>query len=176
MLINVAQLLKKPIGTTRSYTVDESLQLIDDDPVEYCIEGAVELTRTDRGILVRGDIDTEVTLTCSRCLALFSLPLRLHIEDECFPVIDLSSGTSMSLPDQECCFIIDEHNMLVLHRVIREKALLSVPMKPLCSPECAGICPSCGVNLNQMHCNCPPDDNKSPFAELEKLALNRKLR
>jgi uncharacterized protein len=176
MVINVAQLLKKPIGTTRSYTFDEALQLIDDDPIEYYVEGAVELTRTDRGILVRGDIDTEVTLTCSRCLSPFSFPLKLRLEDEYFPSIDVSSGSSVSTPDQACYFIIDEHHMLVLDRVIRENTLLSIPMKPLCNPECAGICPGCGANLNQGNCKCPPSDNKSPFAELEKLTSIRKSR
>ncbi len=40
---------------------------------------------------------------------------------------------------------------------IRENILLQFPMKVLCSPDCRGICPGCGKNLNREKCSCRAD-------------------
>ena len=40
------------------------------------------------------------------------------------------------------------------HEILREQVLLAIPMKPLCKPECKGLCPRCGVNLNLKDCGC----------------------
>jgi uncharacterized protein len=46
--------------------------------------------------------------------------------------------------------------MLDLGEALRQYALISSPSKPLCQPDCAGICPTCGINLNEDRCTCPP--------------------
>jgi uncharacterized protein len=38
--------------------------------------------------------------------------------------------------------------------VLRQALLLSLPMQPLCKPDCAGLCPICGQDLNQGPCDC----------------------
>ncbi|NCC77609.1 MAG: DUF177 domain-containing protein, partial [Clostridia bacterium] len=49
--------------------------------------------------------------------------------------------------------------------------LLSEPQKIVCSPECQGLCPVCGQNLNHGHCTCGDDhpDQESPFSQLKQL-------
>ena len=174
MQINVAQLLKQPIGSARSYKIDDVFQLVEEEPTDYRVQGEIELIRTDRGILARGTLETESSLVCSRCLASFEYPLTFGIEEEFFPKINVVSGVSLPLPEDSTGFVIDEHHMLDLVEVLRQHAALALPMKPLCHPECAGICPGCGVNLNQGTCQCPPRPHKSPWAELEKLASARR--
>ena len=176
MKINVAQLLKQPIGSARSYKIDDVIQLLEAESTDYPIQGEIELMRTDRGILGRGTLGTEISLVCSRCLALFDYPLTFGIEEEFFPKINVVSGISLPLPEDSTGFVIDEHHMLDLAEVVRQHAVLAMPMKPLCHPECAGFCPGCGVNLNQGTCQCPPRSQKSPWAELEKLAPARELK
>ena len=139
------------------------------------VQGEIELVRTDRGVLVRGTLETESSLVCSRCLVSFGYPLKFEIEEEFFPTINVASGVSLPLPEDSTGFAIDEHHMIDLGEVVRQYALLTVPMKPLCQPECAGFCPICGVNLNQAICQCAPRPHKSPWAELEKLASAREL-
>jgi uncharacterized protein len=97
------------------------------------------LTRTNRGILVKGTLDTGVEVTCSRCLGSFSHPLTLDIEEEYFPVIDVSSGTPLSEPEEPGSLTIDGHHVLDLTEAIRQYALLAIPMKPLCREDCSGI-------------------------------------
>jgi uncharacterized protein len=137
---NVAQLLKEPIGSTRDYELDEPVD-ITGNGVGGQVKGRVRLTRTNRGILVRGTVSTEVEATCSRCLNRFRCPLAFTIEEEYFPVIEVNSGAPLSPPEEPGSFTIDEHHVLDLTEAIRQYALLTMPMKPLCREDCAGLLP-----------------------------------
>jgi len=164
MQINVSQLLKAPIGSTREYEVDEAID-IEGNNSSLC--GKFSIMRTPKGILARGTVDTETELTCSRCLSPFKYPLSLTIEEEYFPTNDIISGTPLPMPEEPEAFTIDEHNILDLAEAIRQYTVLAVPMKPLCNKECAGLCPNCGMNLNQASCDCP---SKPADPHWEKLA------
>ena len=153
MQINVAQLLKSPIGETREYEVSE---VTDIDGSNCLVEGKVKLMRTNRGILVKGTVHTEAEVTCSRCLNVFSYPLTLDIEEEYFPTIDVISGAPLALPDEPSAFTIDERHILDLTEAIRQYAIMAIPMKPLCRVDCPGLCPVCGQDLSQGACSCPP--------------------
>jgi len=157
MQLNVSQLLKASIGSIRNYEVSETVDITGGGSM---VEGKVRLMRTDRGILVKGTLHTEVEVTCSRCLSLFSCPLALNIEEEYFPTTDVISGATLPLPEEPGCFTIDEHHVLDLTEAIRQYALLATPMKPLCGDDCAGLCPYCGHNLNQGPCDCPPQGSE----------------
>ena len=166
--INVAQQLKTPIGTVRNYELDEIVDIAGSNSL---VQGEVSLMRTDRSILTRGTLQTEIELTCSRCLSLFSCPLTLNIEEEYLPTTDVISDTPLSLPDEPSYFTIKEHNILDLTEAIHQYALLATPMKPLCRQDCAGLCPTCGCNLNQAPCNCPPKPADPHWSGLSKLVL-----
>ena len=154
MRTNVAQLLKESTGSTRRCEVDDTLYL--DEIAECIVKGQAELIRTKRGILVRGNFVGMVSLMCSRCLAIFESPLLLRIEEEFLPSIDVNTGIALSLDadDDPGTFVIDGHHVLDLSEALRQYGLIAVPMKPLCQPDCAGLCPQCGVNLNQGTCQC----------------------
>ena len=168
MRINVSQQLKVSIGSIRKYEVSE---IVDVASGKSVVEGEVGLMRTDRGILVKGTLHTEVEVTCSRCLSLFGCPLTLNVEEEYFPIADVASGASLPLPEEPGCFTIDEHHVIDLTEVIRQYALLAIPMKPLCREDCAGLCPNCGHNLNQGPCDCLPQETEPRWSELNKLTL-----
>lgn len=133
-LINVSQLLKEPIGSNRSYQVQEVV----DQQVKDSIEGELTLLRSGQGILLRGQIVVKVELMCSRCLNTFLCPVSFNIEEEFLPTVDVNSGLPLSLPERLINFIIDNNHMLDLGEAIRQYTLLNLPMKPLCRPDCAG--------------------------------------
>ena len=168
MRTNVSQQLKTSIGTIRNYEVSE---IVDVAGGKSMVQGEVGLIRTDRGILAKGALCAEVEVACSRCLSLFSYPLTLNIEEEYFPTTDVVSSASLPLPEEPGCFTIDEHHVLDLTEAIRQYALLAIPMKPLCRDGCAGLCLSCGHNLNQGPCDCSPRETEPRGSELNKLAL-----
>ncbi|MBL7119706.1 MAG: DUF177 domain-containing protein [Dehalococcoidia bacterium] len=174
MEINVAQLLKETQGATRTYEVDDTLYL--EEIAECHIQGQVQLVHTKRGILARGTFLGTGKLTCSRCLTSFEYPLRLNVEDEFLPSVDVSTGIAFPVDEDSNVFTIDDRHILDLSEALRQYSLVAMPMKPLCQPDCAGLCPECGSNLNQGACDCVPRSGGLPLIELEKLDSRRKSR
>ena len=166
MQINVSQLLKAVIGSARDYKTSEIVDVAGDGRM---VQGEVSLLRTHRGILVRGVLHTEVELTCSRCLSVFSYPVTLNINEEYIPTVDVVSGAPLPSPEESGPFIIDEYHVIDLTEAIRQYALLGIPMKPLCREDCAGLCQNCGRNLNQGLCGCPVQKTDPRRSELSKL-------
>jgi uncharacterized protein len=148
MRINVAQLLKEPIGSNRSYHIDEH---VGQDDIN-CVSGDVLLIHTNRGIIVRGKITACVKGICSRCLKSINCEVKYDFEEEALPGITGPEGSSSVT--QYDNLIIDENHTLDLSEAIRQYALLAVPAKPLCRLDCAGICPTCGHDLNKDPCRC----------------------
>lgn len=168
--INVSYLLKSPIGSIRNYDVNGTIEM---DGYDSTVRGEVQLMRTDRSILVKGEINTVSELSCGRCLSPFTAEGSLHIEEEYFPTGNIINGTPMAEPDEPGVFTIDEYSTLDLTEAIRQYAVLVSPMKPLCRQDCAGLCPSCGTNLNQSNCDCPRQPADRSRAKLSGLALTR---
>jgi uncharacterized protein len=165
MQINVSQLLREPIGSTRDYQVNEVAD-ISGDGKDRLFQGECHLLRTQRSILAKCALSTDVELACSRCLSLFRYHLTLNFEEEYSPTVDVVSGAALPLPEEAGAFTIDEHHILDLTEAIRQYTLLAIPMKPLCHKDCAGLCQNCGHNLNQGRCDCPEEDIDPRWSKL----------
>jgi uncharacterized protein len=163
MYFNVAQLLKEPIGSSRSYQMDEGVGMEDINSVK----GKITLTRTDRGVMVKGEMSANAAGVCSRCLKLIDYQVNYDFAEESLPSTSIAEG--LSLPSQPDSIAIDDSQMLDLSEVIRQYALLTIPAKPLCRPDCAGICPSCGHNLNQGSCQCSSQVHDQRWSKLIRL-------
>jgi uncharacterized protein len=168
MDMNVSQLLRDPIGSTRDFKIDEQIDILGDGK-SHRIKGACNLIRTQRSILAKCRLNTEVELTCSRCLGQFHQPLRIKFDEEFFPTIDILSGMALPPPEESSSFTIDEHHILDLTEAVRQYALLAKPMKPLCKKDCSGLCPTCGKNLNEGKCDCPDDNIDPRWSKLAEL-------
>lgn len=168
MEINVSQLLRDPIGSTRDYHID-AVSDINGDGKSQKIQGECNLLRTQRSILVKCALDTEVELTCSRCLGQFRQPLKINFEEEFLPTIDATSGMPLPPPDDAGTFTIDENHTLDLTEAVRQYALVAIPIKVLCREDCAGLCPTCGKNLNEGKCDCATPDIDPRLSKLTDL-------
>ncbi|MCL6630530.1 MAG: DUF177 domain-containing protein, partial [Armatimonadetes bacterium] len=61
------------------------------------------------------------------------------------------------------------NNVLDLDELIRQSVLIAIPIQPLCTADCKGLCPSCGQNLNMGKCMCLHDNVDTPFKALAEL-------
>ena len=154
MLLNVSQLLMEASGSVREYELDERIGLLDNSR-EDLVSGEVRLLKTTRSIWVSASFTSDVVDQCDRCLAPFSQSVHMDIEEEYFPALDPATG-GRSQPENadDDTLYIDENQMLDLTPMVQEYASLDLPMKPLCKSDCAGLCPNCGVNLNDSVCQC----------------------
>jgi uncharacterized protein len=155
MQYNVAQLLKEPIGSTRTYPLEETFdgaQRITDR-----VKGQLQLLHTHQGILVTAQLDITVTLTCGRCLNPLTRSSIITIEEEYFPTVDITTGRNLPLPESaEGALRIDSHHILDFTEALRQCVITDEPMKPLCQEDCRGLCQICGTNQNYGKCNCEP--------------------
>lgn len=135
--INVSQMLKGPVGDTRVVAVDDDVAL--EKFSAGLVKGEASFTRTNRSILVKAKADTEVSLECARCLEHYVCPLHIQFCEEFFPITDVNSGSLLPGPEEAEAFTIDERLVLDLTEAFRQYILTTVPMKPLCQPDCPGL-------------------------------------
>ena len=153
MNYNVSQLLKEPIGSDRVFSITEG-ELSESGHPQDNATGAVRLVRTHHGIWVQGDLTVMMNLECGRCLEGFKESLDLEIDEEFFPEVDVKTGRLVHAPDDWEGFYIGTDHILDLSEATRQSALATLPLKPLCKPDCVGICDMCGSNRNLNNCDC----------------------
>jgi uncharacterized protein len=157
--LNVGFLIKATIGTSREFNFDsESMRLGDDLTLQEFI-GMVRFSRTPQGLLLQGNFTAETGLECVRCLDPFTQPLK-------WSVTDLYAFDKRNL--SESGLLVPEEGHIDLEPLLREYALLEFPISPICKPDCKGLCPVCGENLNKIDCGHRPGSD-SPFAVLKDL-------
>jgi len=143
-----------------------------DNPEASWIQGMVHMLRTDQGVLVSCSFTTETQCECVRCLSPYQQEVGILLEEEYLPVIDIETGARIVLEDQDA-FVIDDHHMLNLGEAVRQYFLLNLPMQPICREDCVGICPGCGVDLNQQECDCNRGVLDSRWVSLWDLKASR---
>jgi uncharacterized protein len=162
MRINVAQLLKETVGATRSLDLDGPL--LDSDGLNLgTAMGGLKLTKTDRGVWVSGSIEMTVSSECSRCLDLMDYVVPAQLDDEYLPYVDLATGARVRVDEHEAgdadTKSIDDHHELDLSDTLRQYRMAGLLLAPLCKVNCLGICPQCGVNLNESAHDCEAESD-----------------
>ncbi|TAK33637.1 MAG: DUF177 domain-containing protein [Chloroflexota bacterium] len=169
MQFNVAQLLKETVGAKRDHQIDEKFE--PEEEGVLTISGPVHLVRTRRGIYVRTHLTGTARGTCSRCLKPIVYPIELEIDEEYLQRVDVTTGMpiQVDVPEEEGQFSIDERHTLDLSEAVRQYGTLALSMKPLCRPDCPGLCPQCGRELGLEHVGCGQEAIDSRLSILEQL-------
>lgn len=150
----VSGLLAELPGTVREYALDAVEVVPEDGPiVTEPVSGTLRLLRTNRGLVVEARLQTGLAGECARCTRPLVIPIRLRIDEEVLPTIDLASGAPVPLEegaDPEAPRLTDHHE-LELRRLVLEAISLQEPIAPVCDPDCPGLCPECGERLEIDH-------------------------
>ena len=117
------------------------------------------LERVPDGIVVRGTLAAAWQAACSRCLEPVSGGISVHV-DELFEAVPLEGET----------YKLDE-DVIDLEPLVRDALLLELPLTPLCGPDCAGLCATCGANRNLTQCGCVTQEIDPRWAALRSLEL-----
>lgn len=140
---------------------DETFTLVEPVSVD------VTLSNTGSGIVATGTATARVNATCARCLCEF--PLEVVADIEGFYV---RPGEERELPEEQDVEFISENDTVDLAPALHAALVLETPFAPLHDEACAGICATCGADLNQGPCACepaPPEGTQRPFAALKDL-------
>jgi uncharacterized protein len=134
------------------------------------ITGKLMFTNSGELLLITGEIYSDVVMECSRCLEEFVQPFDLKLEEELR--IERSGAIIKALPmdeDDDPEGELINNNILNVRELVRQNILLEIPIQPLCSEDCKGICPVCGVNKNNNNCSCNEGQMNSAFSALADL-------
>lgn len=101
-----------------------------------------------------GRVETMLELPCGRCLEPFRWPVDALFDLRYQPRGEDSGEGEREIREDDLTTAFYEDETIDLAQLMREQFYLSLPMKPLCDPECKGLCPQCGTNLNRGRCAC----------------------
>ena len=134
------------------------LSAIDREPLQSLspLKLSGEVRRIEGGYALDAELVYSGELECSRCLARY--PFQ---EDEAFSLVlyPRSNATAaeveLSRSDLDVVFYTDP--VVPLAPIAEERVQMLLPMKPLCKPDCRGLCPTCGRDRNLGACACAPE-------------------
>lgn len=144
--INVGFLLHQNVGYNRKFEIDETSVQIETDLDVYGLHGDIGFTRTAQGLYSQGNLTTNTALECVRCLSNYDQELSIEIND------------LFVYPPQETTdplLTIPKSGILDLNDLVREYLLLEIPLQPMCSFGCQGLCQVCGKKQSEGQCDHP---------------------
>lgn len=114
------------------------------------------------GILVSGWVAGEASSRCARCLVDVGLDLELEVCE-----LFLAPGGE-PVDGVDDAYEIDG-TTIDLEPMLRDALTLSLPLNPLCRPDCKGLCPLCGSDLNRASCDCVVEEKDPRWGALDEL-------
>lgn len=152
-------------------------------PEDFVVVGPArfdgEIERLGAGIYhLRGHLQAPLSLSCSRCAEPFDLLLDTHVDLRFVPAALERVSAAQAAGDDDDGREMDDADPSIatyddptvdLAQVAREQLYLALPMKPLCRPDCQGLCPHCGTNRNVAACTCEDQWEDPRLAGLKSL-------
>jgi uncharacterized protein len=102
------------------------------------------------GVTVAGQVSAPFVGICRRCLELAEGTLQVEVR-ELF--VDPNDRLAERVSSEEEYYPV-RADELDVQPMVRDACILELPLAPLCSESCAGLCPSCGANRNEQACVC----------------------
>jgi uncharacterized protein len=169
MLITREELALHPITIDETYPTGEigerGGRFHQAQPLE--VHALAELS--GREIRIQGHLETRLEVECDRCITLIEYPVKHNFDLYYRPVSSIAREEEIEIPRDELDVAFYSGEGIELTDLVREQVILSLPMKIVCQPDCRGLCPICGTNLNWGTCQCQRLENESPFASLRGL-------
>ncbi len=133
------------------------------------VKGTFRVEKTGSQVLIKGSVSGCVRLQCSRCLTSYRYKIEEKIFIELRPLLAAGEGEEMELASDDLDVEFFRGDSLDLEHFIEEQVRLALPMKPLCSKECGGLCPSCGEAIGSDACACDVESIDPRWEVLESL-------
>jgi uncharacterized protein len=133
--------------------------------------GKAEIWNAGDRMLVKASLSGEATVSCSRCLTEFNVPLKVKFDEEFVRGEPSDSEDDEEIEGSERTVTYYSGDEIDLTDPLRENVLLEIPMQPVCTSDCKGLCSTCGTNLNEGPCTCTESNiTVDPrFAALQQL-------
>ena len=109
---------------------------------------AGQVTYMDGGLFVKCTYTTNLQLKCDRCLK----PFEYTLEGDIFKGIKPETQSDMESEEDDVYYY--EGQDLDISPIVMDDILFNIPLQMVCDSDCQGLCPTCGVDLNEKDCEC----------------------
>ncbi|MDO4581876.1 MAG: DUF177 domain-containing protein [Bacillota bacterium] len=113
-------------------------------------------------IAVSGEYGSCLELICARCLQPYRLPVKAPLN------LFFAARAKLDADGEQDVYPYDGESAPLTPHILAE-IYFDLPMQPLCREDCRGICPHCGVDLNQQSCSCAVQQIDSRWEKLRDL-------
>ena len=149
MIINLSEFLasnKISFNVSRNFVIGDENFLAKTNLNNVVVFNG-DFFKVNENILLSGTIKYNYSEVCARCLTEFQNEVETKFEAVIMRSIeDNNESDEIKLSIEDGCVNLGE--------TVKQLIYLSMPMKSLCKDDCKGICPTCGVNLNEEECKC----------------------
>lgn len=165
ILIDIDRLPKEGLRLSRDFEF-LSLDLVEENAV-FLEPAHAEVTVRLIGdeVLVQGEVTARLSFVCSRCLTPFEFPVASRFDLVYLP--EDIDALSEELSDDKIDQMFYSGRQLDLRAVVLEQLNLTFPAKPLCAPECEGICAVCGEIIRDANCSCLVKESDTHWNKLK---------
>lgn len=172
MKLDLSEFAQVP-GSYAEHEIDMTLKEVEGMTLTAPVRGKLTVSSTGRVLLLEGAVDTEVEMTCFRCVSTYRQPVHAEFQEEFVmrPPQTPSQGPRVEEEEEapETRLFYEGTLDLNLDELLRQSILVALPMKPLCADDCQGLCPHCGHRLSEGPCGCAPEETGSPLGALRQV-------
>ena len=160
---NFGYMLEAELGTSRTVEFEyPSVQA--NDVLLKPLDGHFMATRVSEGVFINGELYSHMPAECMRCLETAVLPISIELDEMFYyPPSTAPEGEN----------VIGDDGFIELTGLVRDLAILALPLQPLCRSDCQGMCDQCGFILNIRPCVCVTDDIDPRMAKLRELLRSK---
>lgn len=130
-----------------------------------------QLTGGDRQVALHARVQATIETVCDLCLTPISYPLDFICDEVLMRAHDVDvlvdHGANREKLETENWIYDDVH--LDLNYLVLDAIMMQLPLRHLCRPDCKGLCPHCGANLNDGPCDCENTEIDPRWAALAQL-------
>lgn len=168
LIFDISELLNSSTGTRENYSISGDFSFEDFEEA-VSVDSKVEIMRIEKGfnVSLQGFV-ADVEMRCSKCLCDFTAPISFDGDERQFHMEEPEQ-----VGDPQESFLVDTKAQKIdITDMLRQEIILHLPLIPVCSDNCKGICYSCGTNLNKKQCDCvivEPHEEHKPFSQLKDL-------
>ena len=177
--IAVDHILDKPLLLSFEEPV-QSFQLLAEMQRDRCckfngpIRGEISFVREFDHLRATGTVSVPVAFSCSRCLvdydSLIDCNFTIFFRKD---VKDYIDEDEIELGEQDLISSTYSGDEIDLTHEIEEQVAMEIPLKPLCSQSCKGLCQVCGIDLNSSQCSCSNETVSLKFSALKDFKVSR---
>ncbi len=132
------------------------------------LEVVLDVERREERLTIRGSVALDAEQDCARC----AKPFPFRLESEVLLLAErrgTDDAADEAALEQDGEVLYHDGLELVLDAPLREALILEMPVTSLCRPECRGLCPHCGADLNEETCSCEPTSGDPRWEALKGL-------